>query len=64
MARDFINNREYTDLQKQVINRLAEIEQEDADACSQCGGEDCVCCEIYHDRRKWVSSDELFWEEW
>lgn len=51
---------QYTSLQKSVINRLAEIEQEDADACARCGGEDCICCEIYHDRMKWKSPDELF----
>lgn len=47
-------------LERQVTERLAEIEQEDADRCSRCGGEDCICCEIYHDRQKWVSPDELF----
>lgn len=50
----------YTALQMQVINRLAEIEKADADACANCGGEDCICCEIYHDRQKWVSPEELF----
>jgi hypothetical protein len=51
---------EFTALEKEVIHRLAEIEQEDADACAGCGGEDCICCEIYHDRQKWVSPKELF----
>ncbi len=50
----------FTALQQETINRLAEIEQQDADACASCGGEDCVCCEIYHDRQKWVSPEELF----
>lgn len=50
----------YTALQKSMIDRLAEIEREDADACAGCGGEDCACCEIYHDRMKWVSPEELF----
>ncbi len=53
-------NDQYTPLQREVINRLAEIEKEDADACAGCGGEDCICCEIYHDRQKWVGPDELF----
>ena len=52
--------RTYTALQKEVIGRLAEIEQEDEDRCSGCGGEDCACCEYYLDRQKWVEPDELF----
>jgi hypothetical protein len=52
--------REFTALQRSVIDRLAEIEQSDADACAGCGGEDCACCEIYHDRQRWVSPEELF----
>ena len=52
--------RTYTALQKEVINRLAEIEQEDEDRCAGCGGEDCICCEYYLDRQKWVEPDELF----
>lgn len=51
---------EYTYLQRQVIKRLADIEQHDRDACANCGGEDCVCCEIYQDRQRWVSPAELF----
>ena len=51
---------QYTHLQKKVINRLTEIEQEDSDRCASCGGEDCACCEYYHDRQKWQSPDELF----
>lgn len=51
---------EYTALEKDIIHRLAEIEQEDEDACANCGGEDCICCEIYLDRQKWVSPEELF----
>jgi hypothetical protein len=50
----------YTKLQMEVINRLAEIEKADANACANCGGEDCICCEIYHDRQKWVEPEELF----
>lgn len=53
-------NNSYTALQTSLIDRLAEIEQSDADACSSCGGEDCMCCEIYHDRQRWVDPDELF----
>lgn len=52
--------RNYTKLEREVIHRLAEIEQEDEDACASCGGEDCICCEIYHDRSKWVDPEELF----
>lgn len=50
----------YTQLQQEVINRCAEIEQEDADICANCGGEDCICCEIYQDRMRWKSPEELF----
>ena len=53
----------FTALQRSIINRLAEIEKADADACAGCGGEDCVCCEIWHDRQKWVSPEELFEED-
>jgi len=52
----------FTDLQKQIIGRLAEIEQSDADACANCGGEDCVCCSIYIDRQSWVGTEELFFD--
>ena len=48
----------FTALQQETINRLAKIEQQDADRCAE--GEDCACCEIYHDRQKWVSPEELF----
>jgi hypothetical protein len=51
---------EYTNIQKSVIDRLAEIEASDRNMCEGCGGEDCQCCEIYLDRQKWVSPDELF----
>ena len=54
---------EFTALQRSVIDRLAEIEQSDADACAGCGGEDCICCEIYHDRQRWVPASQLFDEE-
>lgn len=50
----------YTRLQREIIGDLAEIEQEDANRCAGCGGEDCICCEYYHDRQKWVEPDELF----
>ena len=53
-------NNSYTTLQNQIISRLAEIEKSDADACANCGGEDCVCCEIYHDRMKWKEPEEIF----
>lgn len=54
---------QYTRLQQEVIGSLAKIEQEDADRCAGCGGEDCICCECYHDRQKWVGPDELFAED-
>lgn len=50
----------YTRLQQEIIGALAEIEQEDADRCANCGGEDCICCEYYHDRQKWVEPEDLF----
>lgn len=56
----FSNGGTYSMIQKEVISRLAEIEEQDAEACRGCGGEDCQCCEIYHDRMKWESPDELF----
>lgn len=56
-------DRQYTRLQQELIGRLAQIEQEDADACAGCGGEDCCCCEIYLDRQRWVSPNELFNKE-
>lgn len=57
----------FTDLltrdERKLAKRLAEIEQEDADRCASCGGEDCICCEYYHDRQRWVEPAELFgWE--
>ena len=52
--------REYTAAQRQILHRLAEIEQEDEDRCAHCGGEDCICCEYWHDRQKWKSPEELF----
>ena len=55
---------QYTRVQRELINRLAEIEQEDKNACDGCGGEDCICCPIYLDRQKWVDSDELFSEDY
>ena len=50
-------------VQRQTLERLAEIEQEDADRCAECGGEDCICCEYYIDRQKWSSPEELFGNE-
>lgn len=47
-------------VKRETIRRLAEIEQEDADRCSRCGGEDCICCEVYIDRQQWKSPWELF----
>lgn len=46
--------------ERQIAERLAEIEKEDADRCASCGGEDCICCEYYHDRKRWVEPEELF----
>ena len=58
------NSMEFTNLlnsyERETLKRLAEIEQEDADRCAGCGGEDCVCCEYYIDRKKWKSPEELF----
>lgn len=56
-------NDTYTQLQKAIIKSLAEIEEQDRNACAGCGGEDCMCCEIYHDRQKWVSPEQLFSEQ-
>lgn len=50
--------------QRRLAERLSEIEKEDADRCANCGGEDCVCCEYYLDRQKWVSPEELFSEDY
>lgn len=44
---------EATSMQRSFIDRLAEIEESDRDACAHCGGEDCACCEIYQDRMHW-----------
>ena len=52
-----------TAIQRKTLERLAEIECEDADRCAECGGEDCICCEYYHDRQKWKSPEELFTHE-
>lgn len=43
-----------------LAERLAEIEQEDAERCIGCGGEDCICCEYWHDRQRWQEPEELF----
>lgn len=55
---------QYTQLQQEVIGRLAEIEQEDAGRCASCGGEDCVCCEYWHDRQAWQGPEELFADDY
>jgi hypothetical protein len=52
-----------TAVERKVLGRLAEIEQEDADRCVGCGGEDCICCEYYLDRQKWSSPEGLFYHE-
>lgn len=44
-----------TRLQQEIISSLAKMEQEDADRCVGCRGEDCICCEYYHDRQKRVA---------
>lgn len=49
--------------QRLLAERLAEIEEEDSERCTNCGGEDCICCEYYLDRQKWISPEELFYEE-
>lgn len=57
-------NRQFRDIltrnERELAERLAQIEDEDADRCANCGGEDCVCCEYYHDRQRWQSPEELF----
>ena len=53
-------NNYLTLVQRQTLERMAEIEREDADRCASCGGEDCVCCEYYQDRQKWKSPHEVF----
>lgn len=64
MAKGLIGRNEFgamlTAVQMQTLERLAEIEQEDAERCAGCGGEDCICCEYYQDRQRWVSPEELF----
>lgn len=54
---------QFSSYQQKVIDRLAEIEMEDESRCNECSGEDCICCEYWHDRQKWVSADELFSHE-
>jgi len=44
----------------EVAKRLAEIEASDKNACDHCGGEDCICCEIYLDRQRWQEPEEFF----
>lgn len=64
MARGLMGNGMFTELltseERRVAEKLAEIEREDADRCAGCGGEDCICCEYYHDRQRWVEPAELF----
>jgi hypothetical protein len=45
---------------RELAERLAEIEEEDSERCAHCGGEDCICCEYYHDRQKWKTPEEFF----
>lgn len=51
---------EWTAVERQTAKRLAEIEASDANRCASCGGEDCVCCEIYQDRQRWQSPQDFF----
>lgn len=63
MAKGLQRSMLFTDLtkdQQELCIRLSEIEQEDANRCANCGGEDCICCEYYHDRQRWKSPEELF----
>jgi hypothetical protein len=57
-------NKQFRDMltrdERELSERLAQIEDEDADRCADCGGEDCMCCEYYHDRQRWQSPEELF----
>ena len=46
--------------ERKLAERLAQIEEEDSERCANCGGEDCICCEYYHDRQRWVEPEELF----
>lgn len=51
----FANGGAFTDILenayvREITEKLAEIERSDAEVCANCGGEDCICCEIYHDR--------------
>ena len=58
MSRNYLQDN-YTALERDLIHRLAEIEQSDRDLCAGCGGEDCLCCEIYLDRQRWQDPDEM-----
>lgn len=49
-----------TKADKELTLILAAIEREDANRCANCGGEDCVCCDYYADRQKWMEPEELF----
>ena len=72
MAKGLINNNDFSSLlenenmnqysrkERQLIKRLAEIEREDSNRCSSCGGEDCICCPYYLDRQRWETPTELF----
>ena len=53
-----------TSYQRATLERLAQIEQEDADRCADCGGEDCICCEYYLDRQQWKTPEQLFSPEY
>lgn len=58
MFNDFISS-----YNLELARRLSSIEESDADACAHCGGEDCVCCDIYQDRLRWQSPEEIFQED-
>lgn len=51
---------QYSAIERQLIGRLAEIERQDQSRCDECGGEDCMCCEYYHDRSAWDGPEALF----
>lgn len=60
----FENKKSFRDIltrdERELAETLAQIEDGDADRCAHCGGEDCICCEYYHDRQRWVEPQELY----
>lgn len=54
----------YNSREMEIIKTLSDIEKHDADVCKGCSCEDRMCCEIYLDRKRWVTSDELFSHEY